>query len=354
MWKPALQTRMPRFVLCAAAVLILAAGGARTLAAPQQAAPPAPSANPTTQRQLSEDARKFALQLPKLMDGVVYSVPPSDTDPEITRFTANNLALFEHNVAKDANLLVFFPPTGGTPANSWPFIEAAAKAGYRVIGLEYDNAISVPQVCGPNPDPACSDRFRQKRVFGEDVTKDIDDLPEESIVNRLTKLLEYLDAQHHDEGWGRYLVRFAGGDKPEWSRIAVAGHSQGGGMAAYIAKKEKVARVIVLSGAWDRVEETKVWAPWVTSPSATPLDRWYAAYHQKESRADAMKAAYVALQIPPDHVRVMTLEPRTEPGAKPRGDTYHGSMDSPQLTPVDANGNPAYAADWAFFLGAAK
>jgi hypothetical protein len=29
-------------------------------------------------------------------------------------------------------------------------------------------------------------------------------------------------------------------------------------------------------------------------------------------------------------------------------------MDSPRLTPVDANGDPAYAADWAFFLGSAK
>jgi predicted esterase len=229
---------------------------------------------------------------------VVHAIFPTDADPQIKRFTANSLALFKNAVAKNANLLVFFPPTGGTPAGGWPFIEAGAKAGYRVIDLEYNNTDSVPQICGPNPDPACSDRFRQKRVFGDDVTKDIDDLPAESVVNRLTKLLEYLDAHHHEEGWGRYRVK----GQPNWSRIAVAGHSQGAGMAAFIAKKEEVARVIVLSGAVDRVEATKVWAPWVTSPSATPLDRWYAAYHQKESRAEAMKAAYEALKIPPEHV----------------------------------------------------
>jgi hypothetical protein len=334
--KAALWIRMRRHIFCAALVA-LAAGGARSLAAPRQAVTPAP-------------ARAAAEAVPQLADGVVHAISPGEADSQVKRFTANNLALFKNSVAKNANLLVFFPPTGGTPAGSWPFIEAAAKAGYRVIGLEYDNRVSVPQICGTNPDPACSDRFRQKRVFGEDVTKDIDDLPAESIVNRMTKLLQYLNAHHHDEGWGRYLRN----GKPNWSRIAVAGHSQGAGMAAYIAKREKVARVIVLSGAWDRVEETKVWAPWVTSPSATPLDRWYAAYHQKEARADAMKVAYEVLKIPPDHVRVMTLEPRTEPGAKPRGDTYHGSMDSPRLTPIDANGNPAYAADWAFFLGTPK
>jgi hypothetical protein len=304
---------------------------------PAQAASPTPS-------------QASAAPVPELADGIVYAISPSEADPQVTRFVADNLVVFKNSVAKDANLLVFFPPTGGTPANSWPFIEVAANAGYRVIGLEYDNAISVPQVCGKNPDPACSDRFRQKRVFGDDDTKDIDDLPAESIVARLTKLLEYLDAHHLDEGWGRYLVK----GKPNWSRIAVAGHSQGGGMAPFIAKKHKVARVIILSGAWDRVEATKEWAPWITAPSATPLDRWFAAYHQKESRAEAMQAAYVALKIPPDHVRVMTLEPKPGSGMNPRADLYHGSMDSPRLTPVDARGDPAYAADWAFMLGNAK
>ena len=301
-------------------------------------------------RRAPRAAQTPSATVPQLADGVVYAISPTDADPRVKRFIANNLVLFKNGVAKDANLLVFFPPTGGTPENSWPFMEMAANVGYRVIGLEYDNTISVPQVCGKSPDPACSDRFRQKRVLGDDVTKDIDDLPAESIVTRLTKLLEYLDARHHDEGWSRYLSK----GQPKWSRIAVAGHSQGGGMGPFIAKKYEVARVIILSGAWDRVEATKEWAPWITAPSATPLDRWYAAYHQKESRAAAMKAAYAVLKIPPSHVRVMTLDPRPDSGMDPRADLYHGSMDSPRLTPVDANGNPAYAADWEFLLGSPK
>jgi predicted esterase len=321
------------FIFCAA-VLSFAAGGARSLGSPRQAASPAPAPAATE-------------TVPQLTDGVVHAISPSDADSQIKRFTANNLALFKNDVAKNANLLVFFPPTGGTPAGGWPFIEAGVKAGYRVIGLMYDNATSDPGVCGPNPDPACSDRFRQKRIYGDDATKDIDDLPAESVVNRLTKFLEYLDAHHHNEGWGRYLRD----GKPEWSRIAVAGHSQGAGVAAYIAKKEKVARVIVLSGAWDRTETTKAWAPWVTSSSATPLDRWYAAYHEKETSAAPIKAAYEALRIPPDHVRAMTLEPNPQYKGRPGGGAYHMSMASTVATPVDANGNPAYAADWAFFLG---
>jgi hypothetical protein len=287
------------------------------------------------------------MQIPPFAVGVAYEVLPSEVDPQIKRFDAPNLIVYQHDVKRDAPLLVYFSGTGGTPMGGWLFLQAAAKAGYRVIGLTYDNAASDPQTCGPNPDPACSDRFRQKRIFGDDVTKDIDDLPAESIVNRLTKLLEYLDAHHHDENWGRYLRK----GEPDWSRIAVAGHSQGGGVAAYIAKKKSVYRVIDLSGAWDRTEGTKEWAPWVTSKSATPMDRWYAAYHAKESRADAMKAAYAVLKIPPNHIRVLTLEPNPQAKSPAGADAYHGSMISERSTPRDANGDPAYASDWAFFLG---
>jgi predicted esterase len=317
-------------------------------AAQQQTAPKsaAISAGPQT----PPDARALLSQLPKFPGGTVYAISPADADPQVKRFLSFNLVLFKNDVKRNAPLLVYFSGTNGTPASGWPFLETAAHAGYRVIGLEYDDHASVPQTCGPNPDPACSDRFRQKRIFGDDVTKDIDDLPEESVVNRLTKTLDYLNAHYHDENWGRYLRH----GQPNWPAIAFAGHSQGAGVAAYIAKKKKVARVIVLSGAWDRAEPTKTWAPWVLAPSATPMSRWYAAYHARESRAQAMKEAYVALKIPADHVRVLMLAPNPKNKMSPRSDVYHVSMVAPGVTPLDANGNPAYAADWEFMLGMAK
>jgi acetyl esterase/lipase len=163
----------------------------------------------------------------------------------------------------------------------------------------------------------------------------------------LTKLLQFLDAHHHNDGWGQYMRN----REIDWGRIAVSGHSQGGGIAAYSAKKEVVARVIVLSGAWDRVEETKEFAPWVTSKSVTAMDRWYAAYHEKESRADAMKLAYAAIGIPASHIRVLTLAPNPKNQMNPTSDVYHVSMVAPGVTPLDPNGQPAYAADWAFLLG---
>jgi dienelactone hydrolase len=331
-----LRTRTLRFVFCAALIgasLHVWAEGFASLAG---AAPPA------------NRAQSSAAILGPHIPPVVYEVAPNEADPDLKRFLKPDYALFIPGLTLRRELLVFFPGTGGEPKGSWPFLETGANSRYRVIGLMYDNGVSVPNICGPQPDPACSDRFREKRIFGDGVSSDIDDLPGESVVNRLTKLLQYLAAQHPQDGWGDYLAN----GQPNWARIVVSGHSQGGGIAAYIAKKEKVARVVVLSGAWDRVEATKQWAPWVTTPSATPLDRWYAAYHQKESRADAMKAAYVVLKIPPANIRVFTLEPNPANKIPAGSDAYHVSMSVTGVTPLDANGQPAYAPDWAFMLGA--
>jgi hypothetical protein len=347
MTKTKFALRTMRAGFCAAlicAVVVLAGEQSQPAQQAQQQSPPVVGA------QLPPEAQAYMSQVPVLPNGTVYQASPSMADPEIKRFDKPNFALFHRGVKRAVPLLVFFPGTGSEPKSSWPFLVAGADAGYRVIGLMYDNGLSVPTTCGPQADRACSDRFREKRIFGDGVSSDIDDLPAESVVNRLVKFLQYLDAQHPSEGWGGYLVE----GRPNWARIALSGHSQGGGVAAYIAKKQSVYRVVNLSGAWDRVEATKQWAPWITSESATPMDRWYAAYHAKESRADAIKAAYAVLKIPPNHVRVLTLEPNPANKMPAGADVYHVSMSATGATPLDANGKPAYAADWAFLLGAAK
>jgi len=40
---------------------------------------------------------------------------------------------------------------------------------------------------------------------------------------------------------------------PKWGRIVLAGQSQGAGMAAFIAKRQAAARVILFSSPWDFV-----------------------------------------------------------------------------------------------------
>jgi hypothetical protein len=209
-----------------------------------------------------------------------YRVAPTDTDPAIQRYNEPHVVVFDRETVANAPLLLFMTGTGANPAGVDDFLTLAATLGYRAISLSYNNRPAVANVCRKDPDAECSSKFRQKRIFGEDVTAQVDDTPEESIVRRLVKLLGALDKQHPIEKWGQYLD----GDAPRWQRIAVAGHSQGAGMAAYIAQRRRVARVVLLSGPEDHSGDrgAERLAPWIrVGNGATPAALWFAAYHKR-------------------------------------------------------------------------
>jgi predicted esterase len=307
-------------------VVVLAASPRLTA---QSAATPATPATDTTSR-----------------DSLVrYWIRPSATDPSIKRFDLPHYVVFAANVKADAPLFVFMPGTGGRPANTTDFADVAARQGYRVIGLEYTDTPAVQQVCPRVPNPNCAAAMREKRIFGDDATDAIDDPPEESVVNRLTKLLALLDREHPGAGWGQYLAN----GQPAWTRIAVSGLSQGAGMAAYIAKKTTVARVVLFSSPWDFYGRFRELAPWIAGGSgATPADRWFAAYHEKEPTADLIQRAYRALRIPASQIRTFTLEPAMAHGVQAK---YHPSGVANGGTPRLPDGTPAYADDWRFLVG---
>ena len=286
-------------------------------------------------------------ELPPICAGepglVVQCVVPSTTDSAIARFDQAHVVLFDAKTRPDADLLVFLPGTGGAPPGPLPFLKQAADAGYRVISLAYNDTPSVAVYCPRKPDPSCSERFRRMRIYGDGVSLDpaIDNTTAESIVNRLVKLLQYLDRQQPSQQWSRYLQN--GG--PNWSRIAWAGQSQGAGMAALIAKDHVVARVILFSSPWDFVVSRggiRSLAPWLSAPSRTPPERWFGGYNARENTADLIARSYAVLQIPPDHIRVFALD---LPSARRRGNNpFHG----------DGVRNPGYVKERAFFLGEAS
>jgi pimeloyl-ACP methyl ester carboxylesterase len=278
---------------------------------------------------------------------VVYRVVPHATDPAIQRFNDPHYVVFERGVSASADLLVFMSGSGGRPEGASDFLEVAAGQGYRVVSLAYNDLPAVVAICTSDPDPSCSGDVRQKRIFGDNVTRKIDDRPAESIVNRLVKLLRTLDHDHPTEGWGGYLTD----DGPRWERIAVAGHSQGAGMAAYIAQRRSVARVILFSSPWDSFGRGRQLAPWVLKGAgATPPERWFGAYHKQENTADLIAEAYRALHVPQQNVRVFTLAPSRMTGPNP----YHLSMLGNGTTPRAPDGSPAYANDWRFLAGTSR
>lgn len=271
---------------------------------------------------------------------VIECVKPSATDPAIQRFDARHYILFNTDTGPNANLLVFLPGTHGTPPGPRRFLRAAADAGYRVISLDYNDEPATNVFCPRRPDPNCTEKFRRMRIYGDGTLNPrIDNTPAESIINRLVKLLKYLDRQDPQGKWGGYLKNGA----PNWERIALAGQSQGAGMAAFIAQRHQVARVILFSSPWDftRKGNTRQLASWLSGPSQTPPQRWYGAYHAQENMARLCAMAYAALRIPSDHIRVFRadLPPRLQYAGK--RNPFHGQ----------GIRNPAYDGDRAFFLG---
>jgi hypothetical protein len=116
-------------------------------------------------------------------------------------------------------------------------------------------------------------------------------------------------------------------------------------MAAYIAQKTRVARVILFSSPWDNYGARRTFAPWVTAgPGATPSKDWFGTYHAKEPTADLIARAYSSLGIPAAQVRVFTLEPNGQA-------THHASGVANGATPRLADGTPAYLPEWKFILG---
>jgi hypothetical protein len=275
---------------------------------------------------------------------ITYRVLPQDTDPAIGRFNTPHYVVFDRTSASSAGLLLFMTGTGASPPSVSDFLGLAAAQGYRAVSLAYNDVPAIVGVCAQDPDLGCSAKVRAKRIFGDDLTRQVDDTPAESIVNRLVKLLATLDRDHPSEGWGDYLDRGA----PRWERIAVGGHSQGAGMAAFIAQKKRVARVILFSSPWDFYGRERQLAPWIlTGSGATPADAWFGSYHRKENTAALIARAYKALGIPEKHIRVLTSEPSRAVGDNP----YHLSVVANGTTPRDGSGSPSYADDWRFLLG---
>jgi len=271
---------------------------------------------------------------------VIECVRPSETDPTIRSFDSAHYILYSVHANTDADLLLFMTGTDGTPPGPRGFLEQAADAGYRVISIAYNDTPAVVAYCPRNPDPACSENFRRMRIYGDRTLMDpaIDSTAPESIVNRLVKLLQYLNRQHPDAGWASYLDNGA----PNWRRIALAGQSQGAGMAAFIAKEHEVARVILFSSPWDfaNLDGRRKLALWLSLPSKTPADRWFGGYHAREIMADLLAQAYAELAIAPDHIRVFT------------GDLPAGLRQGVDRKQFHGQGilNPAYAEQRAFFL----
>jgi hypothetical protein len=257
-------------------------------------------------------------------------VPPRATDPALAEADPPHLVVYDPALA-DAPLLVWLPGTGGKPATGPQGVfDTALRQGLRLVGLSTITTPAVSQVCvGPvlQRQPNCAGQFRQHRVWGEPLTSFIDDRPADAIVPRLTRLLQHLAATDPAGQWQQYLD----GNAPRWSRLVLAGQSQGGGMAGFIAQTQRVAGVVMFSGGWDHRPGGDI-AAWYGRASATPPERWHGTFHVQEPQAGTMEQTYRKLGLAAANIHALN-----EPV---QGRTPHGEGIS----------NPAYRPLWEAML----
>jgi hypothetical protein len=302
-------------------------------------------------QQPSTAALRARSPLPADPARVVHYVRPRDADPAVTQFLQDHYAMLYRPVAKNGHLFLFFPGTFGRPQNTQLVLDTAARSGYLALGLEYVNTTrdagraSVGSLCAGSRDLACAGQVRHERMFGEDTSPLVEVAQADAIVTRVEKALAHLSREFPKEGWGRFL---SSDGRVRWELVAAAGHSQGAGMAAYLAKKFALARVCLLSGTGDFSRPAWAYASWLKGESATPADRFYAMAHEKESGYRAIMGGYQVLGLDKAHILTVSLPP-AQGGAL--GGSEHGSTATDAATPKNADGSPAYRSQWEFLIG---
>ena len=106
--------------------------------------------------------------------------------------------------------------------------------------------------------------FRKEILTGEDLSTKVSVDSTNSIINRLEKLLIYLDATEPNNNWGQYY-----NNGFEWNKIMVAGHSQGGGHAALIGMIYDVNRVLMFSSPNDFNTNLNLPGKWLSQEMAS-------------------------------------------------------------------------------------
>lgn len=204
-------------------------------------------------------------------------IDPQQTDSSIEEVQGPHLALYDPQITSSHRLFIFLVGTNGKAVGSLTIDSAFAKWGYHAIGLDYENKVAAVS-CEHSSDSACFDNYRNAIVTGAPVSDEIKISSANSILNRLRKLLVYLVKQDPGGGWDEFVAD----GQPTWSRIVIAGHSQGSGHAAYIGKLYALDRVLMFSGPQDYLDGLDKPAGWQARQGATPPSRFFAFLNLKD------------------------------------------------------------------------
>lgn len=287
-------------------------------------------------------------QGPARVERTVY---PQTTDAAITPDVDQHTAINPDPAVTAKNLLVvFLPGTGHAPAEYTLIQRLASRRGYHAVGLTYPNSLSVAQLCTLSDDADCHGKVRREVITGADTSSLIAIPAADSIDNRLRKLLVWLRTQAPTEGWGQYLDA---DDQIVWSKINLAGHSQGSGHAGVMTRLYAVNRVAYFSGPSDWRYPANVPATWTTETALTAASRQFGLVHLSDS-PELAEGVWQNLGLDtfgtPLNIDTTTSFGTTHEFVSNHtlvGVTGHDATVLDAATPRQDDGTPLYAAVWA-------
>jgi hypothetical protein len=277
------------------------------------------------------------------------SVAPSATGAGITNSTGQHFVVAPGSSNRSGKLLVFLPGTGGRPDFYRSILRHATGRAHHAIGLAYPNAEAVNDLCASAPSPTCHEDARVEVITGAPRSALVAVDVANSIENRLRALLSWLDLNFPAEGWSAFLAN----GSPRWDRVMVAGHSQGGGHAAMIARLRVVDRGILFAATEP--------AAWTTTPFATAPAKLYGFVHRLEPAFTGITASWRLMDMPGPITSVDGAAPpfagshqlETNVGTCrpfPGLDTPHNCVVVDAITPIGLDGQPTFAAVWTYLL----
>lgn len=295
-------------------------------------------------------------------DSSITAVPSAGEAPHIA---INPSA----SINPKGKLLVFLPGTQGRPGQYTYILRAGASRGFHTIGLNYPNQTAMGALCQVSSDPECYWSARNVVVFGgsapvngqSPVTK------ADSIVNRLEKLLAWMQTTYPAEGWGQFVLTNGSVD---WSKVILAGHSQGGGHVGVLAKSVALNRAVYFSSPEDWYENTDTPATWPrTRANVTPADQQYGFGSDDDTLVPNSHAFthWDNLGLPKPATGPVSVDSTSAPFSNSRqlrtkqafnpastaitlALKYHGVTVVDTSTPLDATGKPLFDTNgvWAY------
>jgi hypothetical protein len=291
-------------------------------------------------------------------DVILFDVPPLATEPLLTDWLDPHIVAAPRFPALPGHLWIFLGGSFGRPQRQISIIQHIASIGHWAVNLRYPNDWTIGSLSRRDTAQNAHEALRLQIIDGRPRSRLLDFPAQDCIQNRLTKLLRWLAERHPEQRWAEFL----GGGEPRWDRIAVAGHSQGGGHAAMLGKQVPVRRVVMLAAPADCIEGGEAPAPWLSAEGATAAEHYFGFAHAEDPGVIRILAAWEALglaefgevvavdrQKPPFGHSHRLLTHNVAHGGRP-----HGSVAADRFVPRRIDGSSVFADMWTYLFSLVK